>query len=92
MAEQLGAAQPIYDVAKAAYEKVSGFLGDPSKRVSRPDVMKSIPDDNANKKAWQEATKYRAKPTSARKVTAPSKPPTSKKSVSGSRKYISTKR
>lgn len=81
MANDYGAAQSIADVGKNLYDKVTGLLGDPSKPANeKPDPMKSIPDDNPNKQAWQKATTFTAK-------TAP----VGKKTVKKAAKQVSVK-
>ena len=55
----------VLDEISGPYRKVYGtvtkYLGDPSKLRRGKSVMDSIPKDNPNRKAWEEATKFTAK-------------------------------
>jgi hypothetical protein len=65
MAEQdFGAAQPIADAIKGVYKKGNDLVqmipGFGTKPVpAPPEPSKSIPEDNPNMKAWQDATKFK---------------------------------
>ena len=64
MAQSAGAAQPIIDVLKGAYDKVTKVLGDPSEPVHKtPYQMKDLPADNPNRKAWEAAMKFQGPPS-----------------------------
>lgn len=91
MAQDYGAAQPIYDVAKNVYNKVSGALGDPSKSASKkPSGMDIVSKDNANRKSWEDATKF----TGPAKQVSTQKPTSSKQAPAKStvRKKLTSKR
>jgi hypothetical protein len=73
--QEYGAAQPIVDVFKKGYEKVENLLGDPTKPTKTPaDPMKSVPDSNANKQAWQKATEFHGPPAKVAPQKATRKP------------------
>ncbi len=60
MGQEYGPAQPLYDVARKAYDKVSGFLGDPTKRVAqKAQTMNWKPEPNDEQK---EQIKRQSKP------------------------------
>jgi hypothetical protein len=83
MAQDYGAAQPIVDVAKNAYSKVSRLLGDPSepapsmKKVdtSWHDEMVKQANESARKQAESKTTSKRVstqKPTASKQAPAKS--------------------
>ena len=74
--------QDIAGPIQKAYDWVASKIDWNKPAGQKTDAMKSVPDDNANKKAWQESTKYTATPKLADRKPLGTAKTTKKKSSS----------